>query len=169
MSQEPLIELRRQYAQRPVHPALEALAARLRERHGEAVAAILFYGSCLRGGDPFDGLVDLYVIVDRYRAAYRGLLPALFNWLYARGRGGQFLLRIEDTDRARSTPEATAAILEESSWPLKVIILTTFDPDEYVYRALQAGASVINRLSRKEPSPTSTTSPIWTSDGSLAM
>ena len=36
---------------------------------------------------------------------------------------------------------ATATILEEADWPLKVIILTTFDPDEYVYRALQAGAS----------------------------
>lgn len=36
---------------------------------------------------------------------------------------------------------ATATILEEADWPLKVIILTTFDPDEYVYQALQAGAS----------------------------
>lgn len=36
---------------------------------------------------------------------------------------------------------ATTAILKEADWPLKVIILTTFDPDEYVYRALQAGAS----------------------------
>jgi DNA-binding NarL/FixJ family response regulator len=36
---------------------------------------------------------------------------------------------------------ATAAILEEADWPLKVIILTTFDPDDYVYRALRAGAS----------------------------
>ena len=35
---------------------------------------------------------------------------ALFNWLYARGRGGKFLLRIEDTDKNRSTPEATEAI-----------------------------------------------------------
>ncbi|MEM7295267.1 MAG: glutamate--tRNA ligase [Pseudomonadota bacterium] len=41
---------------------------------------------------------------------------ALFNWLYARGRGGKFLLRIEDTDRARSTPEATEAILEGMEW-----------------------------------------------------
>jgi len=41
---------------------------------------------------------------------------ALFNWLYARGRGGKFLLRIEDTDAARSTPEATAAILEGMRW-----------------------------------------------------
>ncbi|RYH10150.1 glutamate--tRNA ligase [Tropicimonas sp. IMCC6043] len=41
---------------------------------------------------------------------------ALFNWLYARGRGGRFLLRIEDTDRARSTPEATEAILRGMRW-----------------------------------------------------
>jgi glutamyl-tRNA synthetase len=45
-----------------------------------------------------------------------GARTALFNWLYARGRGGRFLLRIEDTDRARSTPEATAAILSGLSW-----------------------------------------------------
>ena len=45
-----------------------------------------------------------------------GARTALFNWLYARGRGGKFLLRIEDTDRARSTPEATAAILKGMGW-----------------------------------------------------
>ena len=45
-----------------------------------------------------------------------GARTALFNWLYARGRGGKFLLRIEDTDRARSNPEATAAILQGMAW-----------------------------------------------------
>ena len=45
-----------------------------------------------------------------------GARTALFNWLYARGRGGKFLLRIEDTDRARSTPEATQAILDGLKW-----------------------------------------------------
>ncbi len=45
-----------------------------------------------------------------------GARTALFNWLYARGRGGRFLLRIEDTDRARSTPEATEAILKGMEW-----------------------------------------------------
>ena len=38
---------------------------------------------------------------------------ALFNWLYARGRGGKFLLRIEDTDRERYTPEAAAALVKD--------------------------------------------------------
>ena len=45
-----------------------------------------------------------------------GARTALFNWLYARGRGGKFLLRIEDTDRARSTPEATEAIFRGLNW-----------------------------------------------------
>ncbi|MEM8730551.1 MAG: glutamate--tRNA ligase [Pseudomonadota bacterium] len=45
-----------------------------------------------------------------------GARTALFNWLYARGRGGKMLLRIEDTDRERSTPEATEAILKGLAW-----------------------------------------------------
>ncbi|MGC8202770.1 glutamate--tRNA ligase [Aliiroseovarius sp. PTFE2010] len=45
-----------------------------------------------------------------------GARTALFNWLFARGRGGKFLLRIEDTDRTRSTPEARDAILAGLGW-----------------------------------------------------
>ena len=45
-----------------------------------------------------------------------GARTALFNWLYARGRGGKFLLRIEDTDRERNNPEAVAAILDGLRW-----------------------------------------------------
>lgn len=41
---------------------------------------------------------------------------ALFNWLYARRRGGVFILRLEDTDAARNTPEARAAIFESLTW-----------------------------------------------------
>ncbi|MGH7714241.1 MAG: glutamate--tRNA ligase, partial [Gemmatimonadaceae bacterium] len=41
---------------------------------------------------------------------------ALFNWLYARKHSGTFLLRIEDTDRARSTPESTQAIFDGLTW-----------------------------------------------------
>jgi glutamyl-tRNA synthetase len=45
-----------------------------------------------------------------------GARTALFNWLYARGRGGKMLLRIEDTDRERSTQSAIDAILEGLAW-----------------------------------------------------
>jgi glutamyl-tRNA synthetase len=61
-------------------------------------------------------------VVTRFAPSPTGYLhigggrTALFNWLYARGRGGRFLLRIEDTDRERSTPEATAAILKGLTW-----------------------------------------------------
>lgn len=61
-------------------------------------------------------------VVTRFAPSPTGYLhigggrTALFNWLYARGRGGKFLLRIEDTDRERSTPAATAAILRGLTW-----------------------------------------------------
>ena len=61
-------------------------------------------------------------VVTRFAPSPTGYLhigggrTALFNWLYARGRGGKFLLRIEDTDRERSTPGATAAILRGLTW-----------------------------------------------------
>src|ERR1700744_1635122 len=45
-----------------------------------------------------------------------GARTALFNWLYARGHGGKMLLRIEDTDRERSTEPAIAAILDGLKW-----------------------------------------------------
>src|SRR6202140_2195537 len=45
-----------------------------------------------------------------------GARTALFNWLYARGRGGKMLLRIEDTDRERSTKAAIDAILDGLTW-----------------------------------------------------
>src|SRR5579863_8711949 len=45
-----------------------------------------------------------------------GARTALFNWLYARRFGGKFLLRIEDTDRERSTQAAVEAIIDGLSW-----------------------------------------------------
>ena len=61
-------------------------------------------------------------IVTRFAPSPTGFLhiggarTALFNWLYARHVGGRFLLRIEDTDRERSTPEAVDAILDGLNW-----------------------------------------------------
>ena len=45
-----------------------------------------------------------------------GARTALFNWLYAHHTGGKFLLRIEDTDRARSTQAAIDAIIDGLKW-----------------------------------------------------
>src|SRR3954468_19717428 len=45
-----------------------------------------------------------------------GARTALFNWLFVKKYGGQFLLRVEDTDKARSTDESTRAIFEGMQW-----------------------------------------------------
>jgi len=66
---------------RSASPAVGLLIDEILVRHGEAVQAILFYGSCLRTGDDLDGLVDLYVLVDSYRAAYTSRIQAFFNVL----------------------------------------------------------------------------------------
>jgi glutamyl-tRNA synthetase len=58
---------------------------------------------------------------------------ALFNWLYARHMGGKFLLRIEDTDRARSTDEAIDAIFDSMTW-----LGLTWDEDP-VFQFTRAG------------------------------
>ncbi len=65
-----------------------------------------------------------------------GARTALFNWLFARHHGGRFLLRIEDTDRKRSTQEAIDAILEGLRW-----LELTWDEAE-VYQSQRAAAHV---------------------------
>ena len=61
-------------------------------------------------------------VVTRFAPSPSGILhiggarTALFNWLYARHHGGKFLLRLEDTDRARSTTEAIDAIIDGLDW-----------------------------------------------------
>lgn len=62
-------------------PGLAQLIEQLRARHHDAICGVLLYGSCLRSGDIYDGLLDLYLICDSYRAAYRRAVPAAANWL----------------------------------------------------------------------------------------
>ncbi|MCB9831001.1 MAG: hypothetical protein H6807_00900 [Planctomycetes bacterium] len=57
------------------------LVAAIRERHGDTVVAIAFYGSILRGLDPRNGILDLMVVVDDYRRAYRSRFKAWANAL----------------------------------------------------------------------------------------
>ncbi|WP_292053164.1 MULTISPECIES: glutamate--tRNA ligase [unclassified Brevundimonas] len=61
-----------------------------------------------------------------------GARTALFNWLYAKGHGGKFLVRIEDTDRERSTDEAVKAIFDGLEW------LQLIGDEEPVYQFARA-------------------------------
>ncbi len=68
--------------QLPDSPQLQTLATAIRAQHGDAVQAILYYGSCLRSGKPDQGIADFYVIVDNYRQARMGACKAMLNqWL----------------------------------------------------------------------------------------
>lgn len=63
--------------------AAAALGESVRQRFGSHALAVLFYGSCRRVHDDAGGIVDLYVLVDRYRGAYGALSPAIANRLLA--------------------------------------------------------------------------------------
>ena len=68
-------------AERSASPAVHLLINEILVRHGQAAQAVLFYGSCLRTGDDLEGLVDLYLLVDRYRTAYTSRVQTFFNVL----------------------------------------------------------------------------------------
>ncbi|RDD62124.1 glutamate--tRNA ligase [Ferruginivarius sediminum] len=71
-----------------------------------------------------------------------GARTALFNWLFARHHGGKFLLRIEDTDRARSTPAAIQAILDGMRW----LGLDWDEPETYQSARAERHAEVAYKL-----------------------
>ncbi len=65
-------------------------------KYGSAVKAILFYGSCLQKADVYDGLVDLYVIVDSYHNASKNRVAAAFNRLLP---PNVYYLEVTENDR----------------------------------------------------------------------
>lgn len=76
----------------------------------------------MASGSASGGRTDGKTVVTRFAPSPTGFLhiggarTALFNWLYARHFGGKYLLRIEDTDRARSTEPAIEAIFDGLNW-----------------------------------------------------
>src|SRR4051812_26166530 len=66
--------------------------------------------------------ISMSSVITRFAPSPTGLLhiggvrTALFSWLYARRMGGQFILRIEDTDLERSSAEAVQVILDGMEW-----------------------------------------------------
>jgi glutamyl-tRNA synthetase len=70
-----------------------------------------------------------------------GARTAIFSWLLARHHGGRFILRIEDTDRERSTPEATQAILDGMEW-----LGMSWDELHYQSRRTELHNEFIDRL-----------------------
>lgn len=89
--------------------ALAPLRAALRHRHGERIAAVLLYGSCLRSGDVHDGLVDLYILLDRYRGAGLPRWQAVANRLLP---PNVYYLEVPDGARVLRCKYATVTVAE---------------------------------------------------------
>lgn len=70
---------------------------------------------------------------------------AIFNWLFARHTGGKFLLRVEDTDRERSTPEAIQTLLDAMKW----LKLDYDEPEVYQSRNTQRHLAVAEDFLRR--------------------
>ena len=84
-----------------------------------------------------------------------GARTALFNWLLARNTGGTFVLRLEDTDRERSTPESEAEILRALRW-------MGLDWDEGPYR--QSERDEVYRAAVERLRATGAVYPAWETD-----
>lgn len=89
----PLIQLVTEELASPAPREALRLAVEIRRRHGAAVAAILFYGSCLRKRNTEDGVLDFYVLVDSYRTAYSSWTLA---WLNVMLPPNVFYLELQD-------------------------------------------------------------------------
>lgn len=122
-AEQPLAAIVAEELARPVPPEVRSVAATIQRRHGAAVAAVLFYGSCLRTRTVTEGVLDFYVLVDTYRAVYsswvlramNAVLPP--NVFYLEACVGEHTLRakyavISTRDFARAaTPRGLHAIV----------------------------------------------------------
>jgi hypothetical protein len=102
-----LLNLIRKESSREPPAGVRALSEVLLNRYGEVTQAILFYGSCFRTGDETDGLADLYVIVDSYRAALPNRLQAIANKLLP---PNVFYLELPVQDRVVRTKYAVLSL-----------------------------------------------------------
>src|SRR5580692_4670758 len=95
-----------------------------------------------------DTIAPSMSIVTRFAPSPTGMLhiggvrTALFSWLYARRHGGRFILRIEDTDLERSTPEAVQVILDGMQW----LGLSQDEGPYYQTRRFDRYKEVLNQL-----------------------
>ena len=158
-------QIGRQISQ-PASPAIHALTDRLLADYGDAIKAILFYGSCLRTGEDRGGLVDLYVLVDRYRAIEPRRLLAALNKLLP---PNVFYIEVPFEDRVVRAKYAVLSLKDfragASSWfhsyiwgrfaqPVGLIYARNAQITGYVRSALaQAVLSFVERVLPCVPNP----------------
>jgi len=161
-------------------PPLQALLAALQSRFGDSLQAVVMYGSCLRSADLFDGLVDLYVLVDDYtRAESRfrrrlgvRLLPPNVYYLEVRVdtrtvRSKYAVLSLEALDRGTGPRRFESYFWGRFAQPVKLVYSRTPDVHTRLQADfLQAADTLLRRTVPALPRE-GTLDELWT--GALAL
>lgn len=150
---------------RDCHPSATALVDVMRERHGETVAAVLFYGSCLRqdpADDPPEGIQDFYVIVDDYRDAYRSrwqasanrLLPPNVFYIEQTWQGRTVRAKYAVVSRAQFQKGTSSAAFHPSLWarfsqPVALLYARDADVRAEMATAISGAVSTMLRASAR--------------------
>jgi hypothetical protein len=162
-----LVDLVRHTSFQPVPPAVKALVDEILVRFGNAVEAVLFYGSCLRAGDDLGGIVDLYVLVDTYRTAYGPGIAASLNKLLPpnvfyleipfenrRARAKYAVLSVVDFQRSTSTARFHSYFWARFAQPTALAYVRSSAIAEKVHAALvQALLTFVTRVLPQMTSP----------------
>jgi hypothetical protein len=170
-----LIAVIRQECSGPAHPSIKALADELLKRHGNAVRAILFYGSCFRnGGGNDEGIIDLYLLVDNYCHAYHNPFHAFLNKLlppnvyylempYKEGliRAKYTVFSVKDFHQGTSICWFHSYLWSRIAQPLGIVYAAGTRESEQIYAAM--ANSVFTFITRVLPSlpPEFTCRELW--------
>jgi hypothetical protein len=155
-------------------PVLAQLLDQLRNRHNNAICGVLVYGSCLRSGNIYDGLLDLYLICDNYRTAYgRGLLAGA-NWLlppnvfYAETSIGEQTLRskvtvisLRDFQRGCSPVWFESYIWGRFAQPTHLLYYRDLDTREQIENALLGAALTLLQRALPALPPEGSIAALW--------
>ncbi len=138
----------------PLLPGVKAAAQAVRDRHGEQVAALLFYGSCLRDHCEEGRLIDFYVFTEDLRAFHGRLLPALLNaalppnvyYIEAPFEGRKVrakyaVMSLHQLRRATTRRAFHPTVWARLAQPCRLVFARTPDVDTYV-RACLANAVI---------------------------
>ena len=132
---------------RAVPPEIEPMLAEIRRRHPGAVAAIVFYGSCLRTRRYDDGVLDFYVLVDSYEGAYQA--SRLLAWANAVLPPNVFYVEVRDGTRTLRSKYAVLSLRDfrDGCGPhwLQTIIWARFcQPAQLVHAREPAVAALVH-------------------------
>lgn len=155
-------------------PNLRALLDQLQARHNNAICCTLIYGSCLRSGDIYDGLLDLYLICDSYRAAYGAGMLAAANWVlppnvfYAEEKGDDQTLRakvtvisLRDFERGCSSASFESYIWGRFAQPTAIVNARDESTQARLEQALLAAARTLLNSALPSLPATGTVASLW--------